>query len=316
MRRGPISGVFLAAAALAGCVETAAVAPVPVPPPRPDRAAPPDAALKLPATPLSAQTAAYYAQVQANLLAQGLMRTDGGAGVAFGARQLTDAFLNIAFYEEYASQGGRLVARATQSRMQRWARPVQIRIVTGPSVDPARAGRDHALIAGYAARLGRLTGHPVGVTQGAGNFTVLILTEDERRTYGGALGQLMPGLDFATRNAIIDMDPATYCLVVARDGAGSNAYVQAVAVIRAEHPDLLRLSCIHEELAQGLGLANDDPNARPSIFNDDEEFALLTRMDELMLRILYDARLRPGMTEDEARPIVQEIAQELLGGPV
>src|SRR5690606_5072987 len=121
---------------------------------------------------------------------------------------------------------------------------------------------------------------------------------------------------FATRNAIIDMDPATYCLVVARDGAGSNAYVQAVAVIRAEHPDLLRLSCIHEELAQGLGLANDDPNARPSIFNDDEEFALLTRMDELMLRILYDARLRPGMTEDEARPIVQEIAQELLGGPV
>jgi hypothetical protein len=44
-------------------------------------------------------------------------------------------------------------------------------------------------------------------------------------------------------------------------------------VIRAEHPDLLRLSCLHEEIAQGLGLPNDSPRARPSIFNDDEEFA-------------------------------------------
>ena len=46
----------------------------------------------------------------------------------------------------------------------------------------------------------------------------------------------------------------------------------AVAIVRGEHPDLMRLSCIHEELAQGLGLANDSPYARPSVFNDDEEF--------------------------------------------
>jgi hypothetical protein len=94
----------------------------------------------------------------------------------------------------------------------------------------------------------------------------------------------------------------------------SDLYTQAVAVVRAEHPDLLRLSCIHEELAQGLGLANDSPSARPSIFNDDEEFALLTPQDELMLRILYDRRLKPGMTADEARPIVERIAAELMAG--
>lgn len=54
--------------------------------------------------------------------------------------------------------------------------------------------------------------------------------------------------------------------------------------------------------------------ARPSIFNDDEEFSLLTRHDELLLRILYDPRLRPGITEAEARPIVTTIATELMGG--
>jgi hypothetical protein len=110
------------------------------------------------------------------------------------------------------------------------------------------------------------------------------------------------------------MPTSVYCLVVARDSGGSSAYVQAVAVIRAEHPDLMRLSCIHEELAQGLGLANDSPRARPSVFNDDEEFALLTRMDEILLKILYDRRLRPGMTESEARPIVEVIAAEIMGG--
>ncbi|MFN7052469.1 MAG: DUF2927 domain-containing protein, partial [Gemmobacter sp.] len=85
-------------------------------------------------------------------------------------------------------------------------------------------------------------------------------------------------------------------------------------VVRAEHPDLLRLSCLHEEIAQGLGLANDSPLARPSIFNDDEEFALLTRQDELMLKMLYDPALRPGMTAAEARPIVKAIATRLTGG--
>ncbi len=58
---------------------------------------------------------------------------------------------------------------------------------------------------------------------------------------------------------------------------------------------------------------SDSPTARPSIFNDDEEFALLTRHDELLLRILYDRRLQPGMTKAQAVPIVRQIAAELLG---
>ena len=93
-------------------------------------------------------------------------------------------------------------------------------------------------------------------------------------------------------------------------------YAKAVAVVRAEHPPLLRQSCYHEELAQGLGLPNDSPKARPSIFNDDEEFAFLTTQDELLLRMLYDQRLHPGMTAAEGRPIVERIARELLAGEV
>ena len=75
----------------------------------------------------------------------------------------------------------------------------------------------------------------------------------------------------------------------------------------------MRHACIHEEVAQGLGLPNDSPYARPSIFNDDDEFALLTSHDEALLRMLYDPRLKNGMTVDEARPIVRILAREEMG---
>jgi hypothetical protein len=56
------------------------------------------------------------------------------------------------------------------------------------------------------------------------------------------------------------------------------------------------------------------PCARPSIFNDDDEFATLTSMDAVMLQILYNPRLLPGMTLDQARPYLYEIS-ELLNKP-
>ena len=61
-----------------------------------------------------------------------------------------------------------------------------------------------------------------------------------------------------------------------------------------------------------MGLANDSPSARPSIFNDDEEFALLTKHDAMLLKMLYDKRLTPGMNAEVATPIVRSIAGEMI----
>ena len=52
---------------------------------------------------------------------------------------------------------------------------------------------------------------------------------------------------------------------------------------------------VHRYFAQALGLPNDSPTVRPTIFNDDEEFALLTVQDEMMLKILYNPALRPDI---------------------
>lgn len=253
----------------------------------------------------------YLQGVQDALLARGLLRTDDLPGPIDPAR-LTEDFVQIALRDEYTLSGGQLIPQAHAAPLRRWQVPVRLSVEFGASIPDAQRRRDRADIARFATRLGRTTGHPVSVVPSGGNFVTLILSEDERLAIGPRLSALVPGIPPADVAAIEALSPQTYCTVFAYSPGGSAAYTNAVAVIRAELPQPLRISCIHEELAQGMGLANDSPAARPSIFNDDEEFALLTRHDELLLKMLYDPRLRPGMTDAAARPIAATIAAELL----
>ncbi len=275
-----------------------------------------------PASPQAPSAAAlaiqkYYARVQNDLLVRGLLRTDGGGpDVPFSARNLTENFIRIALFDEYSNAGGSLVASPTKSRLRRWAQPIRMGVYFGERVPERKQQKDRAEILKYATRLSRLTNVPISVGRvEAANYQVLILSEDDRRASAPELKRLYPSIDHAAIDTIVNMPRSTLCLVFSFSEGDAANYTHSLAVIRAEHPDLIRQSCIHEELAQGLGLANDSPAARPSIFNDDEEFALLTHHDELLLKILYDRRLTTGMEEEEARPIVRQIAKELLGGP-
>jgi hypothetical protein len=307
------AAVLPALAALAGCAPPVTPPPPPATPPAPR----PEVAASSPPKPSAATLAAKqrYEKVQADLLAQGLLRTDGGAVDApFTDRMLADNFVRIAMYDEYRRTPAGLVQETTPSVLRRWEQPVRVGLRFGDSVPPERRATDSARIASYLARLARLTGHPIRLAEGTPNFLVFIVNEDERRALGPAIRAALPGLSAAEVAGITELEPNTYCLVYAVAETSGGAYTRALAVVRSEHPDLLRLSCLHEEIAQGLGLANDSPLARPSIFNDDEEFALLTPMDEYLLRMLYDPSLRPGMTEAEVRPIVYPLASQLLGG--
>ena len=269
-----------------------------------------------PARPSAASEAVaqHFAKVQASLLSAGLLRSDGGGkDTPFNDHMLAANFLRIALYDEYTRGANGPVQRQTASVLRRWSEPVRVAVSFGASVPADKRATDQARIASFLARLSRLTGHPIGLSDRSPNFFIHIVNEDERRTLGPTLRAALPGLSDGEVRGITDLPLSTYCLVYAMSEGKSGTYTRAFAVIRAEHPDLMRLSCMHEEISQGLGLANDSPSARPSIYNDDEEFALLTRQDELMLRMLYSPELRPGMTEDEARPIVESLARRLMG---
>lgn len=311
LQRNTVATVLVAAFGLLGCDTSAPTGSGQPPPPAATAPAAP-----VPQTAQSAAAQGYYAQVQQALLSQGLLRTDGGGeDTPYTDRMLAENFVRIALFDEYGrDSGGTSVQRQTVSHLRRWAAPVRVGLRFGASVPAAHQATDRARVASYLARLQGITGHPIRLDDGNPNFFVHIVNEEERQALGPALRAALPGVAAADVAGMTNMPRSTYCLVYAQSEGMNSTYVGAFAVIRAEHPDLLRLSCLHEEIAQGLGLPNDSPAARPSIFNDDEEFALLTRQDELMLRMLYDPALRPGMTEEEARPIITTLASRLTGG--
>jgi len=271
----------------------------------------------LPTDPLSAEMAAYYSRIETERVANHLMRTDSGAVEgAVSANRLAETYMAVALREEHA-RGPMGFAGGADSVLRRWDVPVTYAVEFGETVGRAQRMHDHRQIGQLVTRLAGASNHaihlaPLGSSQG--NFHVLVLSETDRRNAGPRIRALVPGIDDAAVRLITDMPRETFCMAVAFSRSASAVYTEAVAVIRAEHPDLTRLACYHEELTQGLGLASDSDRARPSIFNDDQEFALITDQDLLLLRLHYDPRLTPGMTASRARPLIFSIASELAAG--
>lgn len=263
-------------------------------------------------SPESLRIAGYYRRVENRQRSLGLLRTDGGGSdTPVDAIRLARTFEAVAFSREFSDVGGALVRRTDASILHRWEMPVRIETIFGPSVDDGPRAEDTAAIDRLAERLTRITGHPISTVKRGGNFHVLIVTEDQRRNIGPTLRRMLPEIRQREIDVIEGFSVSTYCVVVASSPGDDGIIKRAVAVIRAELPPVLRQSCIDEELAQGLGLSNDSPEARPSIFNDDDEFARLTTMDAMMLEMLYHPRLTPGMDAATARPIVTSLARAM-----
>ena len=314
----------LALLPLAACdVPPPPVTPTPSPEIRPNVPAPvaPPPVLRPVQTPERSEESRalsiHYQRVQNDLKARGLLRTDGGGpDTTFTDTVLARNFVRIALFDEFVATPTGLQAQTTVSRLRRWEKPVRFAIEFGETIPEDQRIEDRDNVEKYVSRLSRVSGLSMSLSDNNPNFHVLILNEDDRLDYGEKLNALVPGIDPLSAQAFMNVPRDTFCLVLAFSRDGSPSYDQAVALIRGEHPDLMRLSCIHEELAQGLGLANDSPHARPSIFNDDEEFGLLTTHDELLLGMLYDDRFVTGMEAEEATPIARRIATELLdSGP-
>lgn len=255
-----------------------------------------------------------FAEIEARLLNQGLLRTDAGPPVTDPER-LTRSFLRVAMFSENSVVDGSIVAQERASPLRRWEGPVRVMLKSGPGVPEPIVTEDQATVGALTERLSELSKHPIRITSQSSNFGIFLVSDTDRQEIGPTLRAFVPGITDPLIAQIVELPDVFYCIVVAfSDQSAPAVYVRAIAVVRAELPPLLRRSCYHEELAQGLGLANDSPEARPSLFNDDKEYAFLTGQDELMITMLYDPRLSPGMTIEEVRPIADMIAEELLGG--
>ncbi|MCP5086513.1 MAG: DUF2927 domain-containing protein [Rhodobacteraceae bacterium] len=291
---------------LAGCDELFQRQPLVRPEPRPEERVQSEESQRI---------EAYYGSVQALLVSQGKLRKDyAPLDAPFNANDLVRNFEKVALFDEYKISAQGFIEEQTSSYLRRWRKPIQIGIFFGEFVPEEQRQIDRRSVRRFAARLSAITGLKIqlGELKNA-NFVILFLNRDEQKTHTRILAQETPQLIPEIVTAIEQSPRNIFCAAYAlTDESNPKNYTGSVILVKSEHPDLLRLACIQEEMTQSLGLANDGPDVRPSIFNDDEEFALLTRHDEFLLKMLYDPRLKDGMTPDVARPILREVAEAAL----
>ena len=78
-------------------------------------------------------------------------------------------------------------------------------------------------------------------------------------------------------------------------------------ILVADAGDFVFYDCVYEELLQALGPINDDTTVPWTMFNDDVQMGFFGLYDQFLLNILYDPRIRPGMTRAEVEALLPEV---------
>lgn len=225
------------------------------------------------------------------------------ADAPFGPDTLERNFLTIAMAVESTP-----TQTAQDKPLSRWEGPIRYKIYGGGATP-----EDRRRIARFMTRLGALSGIDIRAADDRINLPIFILDRAEQRARVRATATIdRASVRFVNRFLARDIpnSPCRGSLSTDRSGA----IVFAVVLIHAETSGRLREACVEEELAQSMGLTNDDPEVRPSIFNDDQEFALLTDHDAALLRMLYDPALRPGMDRAEVARRLPGVVDRLPPG--
>lgn len=216
-----------------------------------------------------------------------------GADDGLSNAQVIANLTEIVFGSEFIGEDSSIV--------RKWTGPVRLAVYAR---EPARY---RELVDSVLVRLRQLTQVDIQqVDQSAPDQNAYILILGRDQFYAYAESHLGPGKNPRT-NTYLD---CFGIFAVSRRGQIN----EMTAVLPEFVSDATKHSCIVEELTQALGLPNDSFTIRPSIFNDDDQYLDLTWQDELFLRVLYDARVRPGMTQAEFEPVARLVIDELRPG--
>lgn len=223
------------------------------------------------------------------------------------AQALERNFLKLAFNSEEQVIGDRTIVEGEAVQLLRWPSDV-----TYASIGITAA--DAAHLDALALRIGGVIGRSVIATEdvAAAHVKVWMLDGRDRSLLRDTLDERF-GESLGSFIAAWTERPELPCIGMISTDPADDSLAVGLIFVKAELSGNFRRACLTEEFTQVFGLINDDPEARPSIFNDDQEFIELTRHDEYLLKVLYDPRLRAGMTEAEARPLVRRIVQDIPG---
>lgn len=221
------------------------------------------------------------------------------ARVEFSNDEIKNGFFKIAFHAE-------MQVGAPADRIRKFDEPVRIFVD-----DKSRSNRSAQLedvVADIRARVDHLD---IAITHDrqAANFVVtLVRDRDLNATIRARYGK--------ERARQIRQSLKPQCL----SGIGKDEQFRirrAEAILPVDAGNFTFLDCAYEELLQGLGVINDDASVPWTMFNDDVQMGFFDVYDQYLLNILYDPRVRPGMTPIEIHPLMDELlaaARAFVGG--
>jgi hypothetical protein len=207
----------------------------------------------------------------------------------FTDEEIKDGFFKIAFNAE-------LQFGAPAERVRKFDEPV--RIFLDSKGGPDRRPEIAAIVTDIRAHVDHLD---VAITNDrrAANFVVrLVAARDLDRTI-----RTLYGSDKAKR---IQQTLSPQCL----SGIGKDQRYRirrAEVILPTDAGDFTFYDCAYEELLQALGAINDDRSVPWTMFNDDVQMGFFDVYDQYLLNILYDPRVRPGMTKEEVNALLPEL---------
>ena len=212
---------------------------------------------------------------------------------SFTDSEIVEGFLKTAFGAEYHLAG-------RVDRIRKFDGPVRVF-----AESDGRADRK-AQLARVVADIGRRVRHlDIAMTDQAEAANVrvkLVRDRDLFRTISTFYG------DERAREIRRSLDPQ--CLSGFRKNDNFEIEHSDV-ILTVDNGDFVFLDCAYEELLQSLGPINDTSSVPWTMFNDNVSMGYFDVYDQYILNLLYDPRIKAGMTVPEVRAVLPEVLADV-----
>jgi hypothetical protein len=207
----------------------------------------------------------------------------------FTDAEIKDGFFKTAFR-------GELQFDRRVERIRKFDEPVRVFVVNRGAHD--RRAQIATIVADIRARVDHLDLAMTDDRQAANFVVILVPKRDLARTIRSNYGA-----DKAKQIQRV-LDPQ--CL--SGIGKDQNYRIRrAEVILPADAEEFSFYDCAYEELLQALGIINDDNSVPWTMFNDDVQMGFFDVYDQHLVNILYDPRVRPGMTKDEIDKLLPQV---------
>jgi hypothetical protein len=208
---------------------------------------------------------------------------------AFTDAEIVEGFFKVTFGAEFHVAGG-------VDRIRKFDSP--IRVYIDNRTNPNRGAQAASVVDDVRRRIRGIDLVTTAKRSEANIVISLVRERDLARTIRSVYG-----LDRARR---IERSLEPQCLSGFRKD-GSYRILHSDVILVADAGDFIFYDCMYEELLQALGPINDDRSVPWSMFNDDAQMGFFGVYDQYILNILYDPRIRPGMTRSEVGALLPQI---------